>query len=149
MSVIDEPAAAIAAGYCVAARSLTTDGRTTRHPRPCTWCDYPLSVLAPMVEGFNAWAQPKDQGQGHVYGRHDVRVFSELPRDEQERLVLEAQGLTPDVGQGGSNPSTEPVSEDRVAATKQVGQVQTLSQPLEPDAEAVSPAESDDLAAWT
>ena len=61
MTVIDEPAAAIAAGRCLTARSLARkpgDVWTPSHPRTCGWCDYPLDVLGRLIEGFNAWAQP-------------------------------------------------------------------------------------------
>jgi hypothetical protein len=44
-----------------------------------------------MVQGFNAWAGWKDATQ--AYARFDVQAFAELPRDEQRRLVVEAQQM--------------------------------------------------------
>jgi hypothetical protein len=94
MTVIDEPAAAVAAGRCVTARSLAVPGRDrtmANHPGPCAWCDYPLADLARMVDGFNAWAGWDERRR--TYDRHDARVFQDLPRAEQERRIVEAQGF--------------------------------------------------------
>ncbi len=104
MTVIFEPASAIAAGLCLTARTITTDGRTARHPRPCGWCDYPIDDLRKLIDGFNAWAGWSERS--HSYERHEARVFAELKVAEQMALVLEAQAF----------PAEEPV-EAPVAAT--------------------------------
>lgn len=91
MSVLFEPAAAIAAAICIAARTLEV---TTRHPRRCAWCDWPLDELERMVDGFNAWAG-YDERRG-TYRQFDASAFQGLPRTEQQRLVAEAQALQPD-----------------------------------------------------
>lgn len=95
--VIDEPAAAVAAALCLAARDRSRQV-TTRHPRACSWCDYPADALRSMVEGFNAWAGfNEDKG---TYARHDARVFAELPRARQAELVHAAQGFEEETGVG-------------------------------------------------
>lgn len=96
--VLFEPASAIAAGLCLAARAIS-DGRTARHPRPCGWCDYPLVDLRAMVAGFNEWAGFSERT--HTYERHDARVFAELRPADQAALVLEAQAF-PDLEEGPS-----------------------------------------------
>ncbi len=90
MAALDDPAAAVAASLCLASRTRD-DRRTARHPGRCGWCDYPAGELRRMVEGFNAWAG-LDQRRG-AYARLEARWFSEMPRAEQQRRVLEAQGL--------------------------------------------------------
>lgn len=91
MSVIDEPAAAVAASLCLTARVIADHAVTTRHPSRCGWCDYPVTELAAMVDGFNAWAG-FDERNG-TYQRHDARIFAELPRERQRALVIEAQAF--------------------------------------------------------
>lgn len=92
MTVIFEPAAAIAASRCLTARTVDPSHATTNaHPRPCGWCDTPVEGLRSMVEGFNAWAG--FDLRGNTYQRHEVRVFVDLPRDEQERQIVEAQAF--------------------------------------------------------
>lgn len=100
MSVIDEPHDAVAASRCLTARSLDT-GRgavTAQHPRRCTWCAIDLAELTRMVEGWNAWADPRDRGRSTVYVRHAARTFVEWARKqpaEAEALIAAAQGLEP------------------------------------------------------
>lgn len=161
MSVIDEPAAAIAAGRCVTARSLDT-GRgavTAQHPRRCAWCDYPLADLARMVEGWNQWADGKDRGRSTVYARHDAQLFAERSRRdpaEAERLIVDAQGLEdvpgPEDRVGGADPLGPHADEGRTAATFPVGQVQTIApQPMEalPEPPPLEPATTEeDVSAW-
>jgi hypothetical protein len=91
-ALVDEPASAIAASLCLVARDR--DGRTPRHPRRCSWCDYPAAELARMVGEFNEWAG-LDQRTGR-YARHSVWSFNELPAKRQAELVLEAQGFEPE-----------------------------------------------------
>jgi hypothetical protein len=155
LMVIDDPAAAVAAARCVTARSVTRTDRapvTSQHPRTCAWCDYPLDVLAPMVAGFLAWAEPKDQGMGTVYGRHDVRVFFELPRAEQERQITEAQGLVDVTPRGEGSAGVQGAADkDRTAAVFPVGQVQEMRpEGFEPAAAApvTEPVEAG-ISAWT
>jgi hypothetical protein len=95
--VLFEPASAIAAGLCLAARTIA-EGRSLRHPRPCGWCDYPVDGLRSMIDGFNAWAGWHEKRR--TYERHDCRVFAELPARRQAELVLEAQAF----------PAAEPVA---------------------------------------
>lgn len=90
MTVIFEPAAAIAAAICIAARTLDS---VARHPRPCGWCDWPLEELRRMVDGFNTWAG-YDERRG-TYRQFDAQVFQGLPHSEQERRIVEAQALKP------------------------------------------------------
>jgi len=94
MTVIDDPAAAGAAGRCVIARSVSDRAMTSSHPRACGWCDYPLADLSRMVEGFNAWAGYNSRS--NTFAHHELRVWSELPRDEQERRIVEAQAFPED-----------------------------------------------------
>ena len=94
MTVIDEPAAAVAAGLCLTARVIADHSVTTRHPSRCGWCAYPTVELAVMISGFNAWAG-FDERRG-TYQRHDARIFGELPRDRQRALVVEAQAFEAD-----------------------------------------------------
>lgn len=91
--VIDDPAAAAAVGRCLIARSIDDRGETTAHPRPCGWCDYPLEDLRRMADGFNEWAAYSQRS--NTFGHHELRVFGELPRDEQERRIVEAQAFPP------------------------------------------------------
>jgi len=90
VTVLFEPASAIAASICIAARTLSS---VARHPRPCGWCDWPTDELRKMLEGFNAWAG-YDERKG-TYRQFDARVFQGLPPKEQARLVLEAQAFPP------------------------------------------------------
>jgi hypothetical protein len=93
MTVIFEPAAAIAAGLCLTARVVDQRGETARHGRRCGWCDYSTDDLRQLVEGYNAWAG-YDERRG-TYGRHEARVFQGLARAEQQRLIEEAQAFGP------------------------------------------------------
>lgn len=94
MTVIFEPASAIAASRCLTARSIDpVHGRTNAHPRPCGWCPTPVEGLRSMVEGFNQWSG-FDVAK-NTYERHEVRVFVDLPRAEQERQIVEAQDFPP------------------------------------------------------
>jgi len=43
-----------------------------------------------MVEGFNAWAGLDSDDSPK---RYDVRAFAQLPADEQQRQIVDAQGL--------------------------------------------------------
>ena len=92
MAPIDDPAAAVAAGLCLVARSV--DPRhpvNARHPRRCTWCDYPVDELRSMVDGFNDLVAHNER-RG-TYATHEARVFSELPRARQAELVTAAQAF--------------------------------------------------------
>lgn len=94
MTVLFEPASAVAAGICLTARTLTRDGiHPPRHPRPCGWCDYPLDALRSMLEGYNEWAGFKERSR--TYERHEARVFQDLSAARQAELVLEAQSFPP------------------------------------------------------
>jgi hypothetical protein len=91
-AVLFDPAAAIAAGHCLTARSIDEKRRTTRaHPRRCAWCEYSAAELRQMVDGHNAWSGYRESTR--TYERHDARVFAELPRERQQELVVEAQGF--------------------------------------------------------
>lgn len=92
MAAIDEPASAVAAALCLAARDRT-NRVTSRHAGRCGWCDWPAEELTSMVAGFNTWAG-FDERRG-TYGRHDARVFAELPRERQAELVAMAQSIEP------------------------------------------------------
>jgi hypothetical protein len=91
MSVILEPASAVAAGICIAARTIGSPPGILRgrHPRPCGWCDYPVDELRRLVDEHNAWAGFSERSR--TYERHDARVFAELPAATQAELVLAAQ----------------------------------------------------------
>lgn len=106
MSVIDEPASAVAAALCLVARN--NDGVTSRHPRRCGWCDYPTDELVRMVDGFNTWAGFNDRRR--TYERHDARVFAELPPARQAELVLAAQGFDPEPEPVTASKATEDTS---------------------------------------
>ncbi len=93
MSVIDEPAVAVAVALCLTARAIA-DARTARHPRRCGWCDYPTTELTRMVAGWNAWAG-FDERHG-TYERHEARVFQAMPRDQQIAAITAAQSFEPD-----------------------------------------------------
>jgi len=93
MTVLFEPASAIAASLCLTARAVADKAITDRHPRPCGWCLYSPDELRQMVDGFNAWAGFRERTR--TYERHDARIFAELPRAEQARLVLLAQAFEP------------------------------------------------------
>lgn len=153
MAVIDDPAVAIAVERCLSARAKARrvgDEWTERHPRHCEWCDLPRGYLAELLEGWNEWAQPQDQGKGVVYGRVDAQRFAELQRRDPaaaEALIVAAQGLdpVPDArGEGGSDPRGSLISEDRSAATFSVEQVQNL----EPTASKTADEPDPELAAW-
>lgn len=90
-TVLEDPAAAGAASRCLIARSVSDRGTTTAHPRACGWCDYPLADLRRMVDGFNEWAEYS--ARSNTFGHHELRVFAELPRDEQERQITAAQAF--------------------------------------------------------
>lgn len=90
MTVVFEPAEAIAAGLCLTARTIAK-GVTNRHPRPCGWCEYSIDELRQLIEGYNAWAGYKERGG--TYERHEARLFQGLPRAEQARLVEIAQAF--------------------------------------------------------
>ena len=128
MTVIDEPAAAIAAGRCLTARSLARkpgDVWTVSHPRTCGWCDYPPDVLRRLIEGFNAWAGWAERSRS--YERHDARVWAESARrdpDAAERQIVAAQGFQP------TEPVDGPVAHD-------------------PEAPPPAPPVDEELAAWT
>jgi hypothetical protein len=92
VTVIFEPAAAIAAGICLTARTIADNARTDRHPRPCGWCDWDLSALRQMVNGFEVWTDRDARG---VPRRFEVVQFQSLPQREQAELVLEAQAFPP------------------------------------------------------
>jgi hypothetical protein len=93
MTVLFEPASAIAAGLCLTARLLSNGVDKGRHPRPCGWCDYAVEELRQLVDGFNAWAG-YDERRG-TYSRFEASVFQGLPASEQARLVLAAQAFEP------------------------------------------------------
>lgn len=61
------------------------------HPRECGWCDYPLTTLTEMVDTFNQWAG--FDVRSNTYSRHEVRVFVDLPREEQQRRIEAAQSF--------------------------------------------------------
>lgn len=102
MTVLFDPASAIAASLCLTARTIDSKRPMSRHPRPCGWCDYSLDELRQMVDGFNAWAGFRERSG--TYERHDARVFAERPRAEQARLILDAQAFPEDA------PATPPVN---------------------------------------
>lgn len=110
MAVIDDPAAAVAAGLCLTARAVDRDARTTRHPRRCGWCDYPTHELQRMVDGWNEWAAPNER-RG-TYGRHEARAFQGLSRTEQLRQVLAAQAFDPEPMPAVSPPQADDQEED-------------------------------------
>ena len=104
--LVDEPASAVAAAVCLLARDR--DGRIPRHPRRCSWCDYPAPELARMVDEFNAWAE-RNERTGR-YARHSAWSFNELPRATQAELVREAQGFEEE-----PMPAAEPAPVDEEA----------------------------------
>ncbi len=90
MPALDDPAAAVAASLCLLSRGHALR-RTSRHPGPCAWCDYPAAELSRIVAEFVEWAS---FGERHgTSGRHATRAFAALPRDEQAAQVAAAQGL--------------------------------------------------------
>lgn len=100
MAVIDEPAAAIAAGRCLTARSLSKrpggEFERDNHPRRCDWCDFPLDVLAALIDGFNDWAWFKPRT--NTYARYDAQTWAEMARrhpEQAEAEIVAAQGLEP------------------------------------------------------
>jgi hypothetical protein len=93
VTVLFGPADAIAASRCLIARSIA-GGTTADHPRKCGWCSEPIADLRSLVAGFNDWAAYRPTGKtGGTSERHEVRLFMELPRDEQRQLIEEAQAL--------------------------------------------------------
>lgn len=84
-----DPAAAVAAGICLVAQVL--GAQTPRHPRRCGWCEYPPDELSRMLTAFAGWAG-REERTG-TYGRHEARVFAELPRSRQLELVTAAQAF--------------------------------------------------------
>jgi hypothetical protein len=109
VTVIEEPADAIAAGLCLAARTLSPKAETNRHPRPCGWCVWDLDALRQLVDGFNRWAGYSERSG--TYDRHDARVFQDLPAAEQRRLVLIAQDF-PDASPEPDEIVPEPPAEE-------------------------------------
>ncbi len=99
MAVIDEPAAAIAAARCLTARSLSRrpGGEWTEsHARRCDWCDFPLDVLAALIDGFNDWAGFKPRT--NTYARFDAQTWAEMARrhpEQAEAEIVAAQGFQP------------------------------------------------------
>lgn len=88
--VLFDPPDAIAVSICIAARSLGK-GLTSRHPRPCGWCDYELPDLESMLRGFNAWAGYDERAA--TYDRLEARAFQGLPARVQAEQVLAAQSF--------------------------------------------------------
>lgn len=96
VSVIRDPAIAVAAAKCHLARWHDMKGILPNgfHPEDCGFCDYPADRLAEAVVEFSNWAglhQTKTSDET-VAVRVDVERFLSLPREEQSRLVLKAQG---------------------------------------------------------
>ena len=86
-----DPAVAVAMSRCLAARFRDPDHRSTpSHELACGWCDYPDDEIKRAVEEFNAWA---DYNRHGISRHHDVRVFREQPKAEQERAIAAAQAL--------------------------------------------------------
>lgn len=107
--VMTDPAAAIAAARCLAARNLPGTARTLRtHPRACGWEDYETDALRKLVDSFNEWSDYSDRHR--TSGRHDVRAWAELPRLEQERRIVAAQAF-PEVVEAPPPPVPDPVPE--------------------------------------
>jgi hypothetical protein len=94
----EDPAVAIAMGRCLTARAVARRDETFRpmphHDRPCGWCDYPVDELQAAVIEFNNWAMFNDRLS--TSGRHATRTFAhELSREDQEALIVAAQGFPP------------------------------------------------------
>jgi len=105
--VIFEPAAAVAAGRCLAARVRDRERwTTTDHPSRCGWCDYPTPVLDAMIRGFHAWAGYSERTG--TYAHHEMRVWSETPGDAQRAAVSAAQAL--EVGPPPAPKAMEPAA---------------------------------------
>lgn len=101
-----DPAVAAAMARCLTARILEPIHRTTtRHPRWCGWCEYPIAELRDAVDEFNQWAD--FSARHRTGGRLVVRSFSELAPTEQERRVTEAQGFE-------DEPEAAPIIEEEV-----------------------------------
>lgn len=93
-SVLLDPPAAIAAAICLAARVLDpTRHETARHRGTCAFCEWPLEDLRSNLDAFNRWAA-YDQRSGR-YGRHEMRVWQDVPARRQAELIAEAQGIPP------------------------------------------------------
>lgn len=102
-----EPAEGIAAGRCLAARTLNaTRPVTNQHPRTCAWCDWPLDNLRAAVESFNAWIDHRRRS----YAYSEVSTWDELADVEQERLIVAAQGLAEDPPAPPPEPMAAPTS---------------------------------------
>lgn len=96
MTVLFGPADAVAASRCLIARSIA-GGKTDHHPRRCGWCPEPMADLQALIAGFNDWAAYRPTGKtGGTSERHEIRVWMELDRAEQRRLVIAAQALEAD-----------------------------------------------------
>jgi hypothetical protein len=105
--VLFDPAAAIAAGRCLAARVRDRQRWTTAmHPTRCGWCDFPTAILDGMIRGFHAWSGWNERNR--TYGHHELRVWAELGADQQAAQILAAQqleaGLPPAPGAAPDQP---------------------------------------------
>ena len=130
-----EPAVAIAMARCLQARVYDAEHRVTdRHPKACGWCDAPASAIAKVVDAFNAWAEFDDRRR--TAGRHAVRTFAELTREEQERQIAAAQELGNDLW-GVTKPPTELPGERLAAAAA------TPTPPID-----VQSPETEEVPAW-
>lgn len=149
MSVIDEPAVAVAASRCLTARTVARragDEWTPSHPRTCAWCDYPTAALARLVDGFNAWAGAKDVEGRRVYARYDVQRFAEEARrhpDLAEAQIVEAQGLVAEISPRPLPPPDPRAHSSSVAGPD--GEVEPVAVPAGGPAHDVDP----ELEAWT
>lgn len=106
---IFEPASAVAASRCMAAR-IRDPKRwlTDSHPSACGWCIYPMAALDEMVRGFNDWSG--FSVRANSYERHDARVFAELSQAKQQALIVAAQVLEDGLPPAPGNVQPEPVS---------------------------------------
>ncbi len=101
---IFEPEVAVAIARCVIARSRPKERRADpEHPSACAWEPYPTDELVRALDGFNAWAG--FDVRSNTYSRHEIRVFAELPRDEQHARVVAAQGFEEPVPDPSSTPA--------------------------------------------
>lgn len=90
---ITDPAAASAAGKCLASRYGFGDG-DSYHPRPCEWCKYGHTELTDLLDDFRVWAG-YDERRG-TYTEPEVVRFMSLPRQEQRlRSYRAAYGEDP------------------------------------------------------
>jgi hypothetical protein len=135
-NVLFDPAAAVAAGHCLTARSVDPERRTTSvHPRRCAWCEYSADELARMVDGFNVWSGYRERTR--TYERHDVRIFVELPAARQQELVIAAQGF---------EFAVEPPTEEPVTAAPTPAAHEPVEPPSAPEAD--GQANQEDVVAW-